>query len=44
MLQEWLPRIPDFSVPPDADIPVAGGTVAKILNLPLRWQPDNAEV
>lgn len=36
-LQEWLKRIPDFSVAPGAAIPVAGGTVAKILNLPLVW-------
>ena len=36
-LQEWLRRIPDFEVAPGARIPVAGGTVAKILDLPLVW-------
>lgn len=36
-LQEWLQRIPDFSVPVDARVPVIGGTVAKILELPLVW-------
>ena len=36
-LQEWLQRIPDFSVPVDARVPVTGGTVAKILELPLVW-------
>ena len=36
-LQEWLKRIPDFEVAPGARIPVAGGTVAKILELPLVW-------
>lgn len=36
-LQEWLRRIPDFEVPEGSDIRVAGGTVAKILNLPLVW-------
>ena len=36
-LQEWLRRIPDFSVAPGAPLPVAGGTVAKILELPLVW-------
>lgn len=36
-LQEWLRRIPDFDVAPGAHVPVAGGTVAKILKLPLVW-------
>lgn len=36
-LQEWLKRIPHFSVAPGATIPVSGGTVAKILDLPLVW-------
>jgi camphor 5-monooxygenase len=36
-LQEWLRRIPDFGLAPGAHVPVAGGTVAKILNLPLVW-------
>lgn len=38
MLQEWLKRIPDFEVAPNAQLPVAGGTVAKVLNLPLVWR------
>lgn len=36
-LQEWLKRIPDFSIAPGAMIPVVGGTVAKILRMPLVW-------
>ena len=36
-LREWLERIPDFDVAPGARTPVAGGTVAKILELPLVW-------
>lgn len=36
-LQEWLRRIPDFAVAPGARLPVSGGTVAKILELPLVW-------
>lgn len=36
-LQAWLERIPDFAVAPDARVPVLGGTVAKILELPLEW-------
>ncbi|MDB5987405.1 MAG: Cytochrome [Nevskia sp.] len=36
-LQEWLKRIPNFSVAPGATISVVGGTVAKILSLPLVW-------
>lgn len=36
-LQEWLKRIPDFEVAPNARMPVLGGTVAKILELPLVW-------
>ncbi len=37
-LQEWLKRIPDFSVSPSSTISVTGGTVAVIRNLPLIWQ------
>lgn len=36
-LQEWLARVPEFAVAPGATIPVAGGTVAKLLSLPLVW-------
>ena len=38
VLEEWLKRIPDFSVVPDKKLPVCGGTVAKILELPLIWE------
>jgi cytochrome P450 len=38
MLQEWLPRIPDFEVEPGFDVPVQGGIVAKVTTLPLRWK------
>jgi len=38
VLEEWLKRIPDFSVVPDTKLPVCGGTVAKILELPLTWE------
>lgn len=37
VLEEWLKRIPDFSVVPNRKLPVCGGTVAKILELPLIW-------
>jgi cytochrome P450 len=37
VLEEWLKRIPDFSVMPNKKLPVCGGTVAKILELPLIW-------
>lgn len=36
-LQEWLARIPEFGLAPDAQVPVSGGTVAKIQRLPLVW-------
>ena len=39
VLEEWLKRIPDFSLAPGHELPVVGGTVAKILNLPLQWAP-----
>jgi cytochrome P450 len=37
LLEEWLPRIPDFEVEPGAEIAVSTGTTSGILNLPLRW-------
>lgn len=37
VLEEWLKRIPDFRVAPDRKLPACGGTVAKILELPLIW-------
>ncbi len=38
VLEEWLKRIPNFSVELDKKIPVCGGTVAKIPELPLIWE------
>ena len=38
VLEEWLKRIPDFAVAPNKKLPVCGGTVAKILELPLTWE------
>jgi cytochrome P450 len=37
LLEEWLPRIPDFELAPDAKIEIATGTTSGIFNLPLRW-------
>jgi cytochrome P450 len=37
LLEEWLPRIPDFEVEPGVEIIVSTGTTSGILNLPLRW-------
>jgi cytochrome P450 len=36
-LEEWLKRIPDFSVKPGADIQAIGASVAGIHHLPLVW-------
>lgn len=37
VLEEWLRVFPDFSIARDGRLPVCGGTVAKILELPLRF-------
>ena len=37
LLEEWLPRIPDFEVEPGTEITVSTGTTSGIFNLPLRW-------
>ncbi len=37
VLEEWLSVIPDFSIARGGRLPVCGGTVAKILELPLRF-------
>jgi camphor 5-monooxygenase len=37
LLEEWLPRIPDFEVDSGAEITVSTGTTSGIFNLPLRW-------
>jgi camphor 5-monooxygenase len=37
LLEEWLPRIPDFSIDGDAPISVSTGVTSGIFKLPLRW-------
>lgn len=37
LLEEWLPRIPDFEIQPGANVTVSTGTTSGILNLPLMW-------
>jgi cytochrome P450 len=39
MLQEWLPRIPDFAVRPDAALRFQAGQVSVLCELPLVWDP-----
>lgn len=36
-LMEWLPRIPEFRVSPDADIKIFAGPVMGLRSLPLEW-------
>lgn len=38
VLEEWLRVLPDFSIARSGTLPVCGGTVAKILELPLRFR------
>lgn len=38
-LEEWLPRIPDFEIDPDAPRRLSSGMVNGVLELPLRWTP-----
>jgi cytochrome P450 len=38
-LEEWLKRIPDFGIKPDAEMPAHAGGVWGIENLPLYWPP-----
>ena len=37
LLEEWLARIPDFSVKPNAEIKIGTGMVSGIRHLPLIW-------
>jgi cytochrome P450 len=37
VLEEWLKRIPDFSLAQDAELRLGTGLVAGLLSLPLRW-------
>jgi cytochrome P450 len=37
LLEEWMPRIPDFSVDPDSDIAVRTGINGSFARLPLVW-------
>jgi cytochrome P450 len=36
-IQEWLQRIPEFTVQPDANVNAVGGGVMGLDNLPLQW-------
>jgi cytochrome P450 len=38
-IEEWLARIPDFAIKPDAVMPAHAGAVWGIENLPLYWPP-----
>lgn len=38
-LDEWLKRIPDFQISPDADVKISVRSVATITSLPLIWNP-----
>lgn len=37
LLEEWLPRIPNFELEPGAPISVSTGVTSGIFHLPLRW-------
>jgi cytochrome P450 len=41
-LQEWLARIPEFSIAPGAKIGFSGGIVGVVNALPLSWDPEKA--
>jgi len=38
-LEEWLPRIPDFAIAPNAKLEVKVGAAAMMPSLPLVWTP-----
>jgi cytochrome P450 len=37
VLQEWLPRIPDFRIDPDDEVVLSSGLVNSVTHLPLVW-------
>jgi cytochrome P450 len=39
LLQEWLPRIPEFGIKSGARVPTQSGQVSVIMELPLEWAP-----
>jgi len=42
VLEEWLKRIPEFHLAPDAKIEMKGGMVGSVRELQLRWTPRGA--
>ena len=42
LLQEWLPRIPDFRIRPGAPVKTQAGQVSVITELPLQWDTAHA--
>ena len=40
LLEEWLPRIPEFELAEDEPVVVRSGKVNAITHLPLRWTPE----
>jgi len=39
LIEEWLPRIPDFELDPGGKPVIAGAAVAVLAELPLTWRP-----
>lgn len=44
LLEEWLPRIPDFSIDPGREVICQAGQTTAILQLPLVWEPKRAKL
>lgn len=44
LLQEWLPRIPEFQVKPETTIRFQAGQVSVIAELPLVWKTNRAKL
>jgi cytochrome P450 len=36
-LEEWLKRLPRFTLDPKLPVNMSGGIVGSVLNLPLQW-------